>query len=114
MSLSTWPIFKNSFDAKSFAFSFYNSLTLAQCEYNGRFYGGGVGELVPSEFKSLHIPYRLIPEKEIQELDQLFRTNTDFEKIINYVDSRVLVDLSDEERLLLREIRQRYLKRRLK
>ena len=106
--------FKGSYDAKSFAFSFYNSLTLAQCEYNGRFYGGGVGELVPSEFKSLHIPYRLIPEEEIQELDQLFRANTDLERIINYVDSRVLADLSDKERLFLREIRQRYLKRRLK
>ena len=47
--------FNEDYDAASFAFCFYNSLTLALCEYSGRFYGGGVGELVPSEFKQLSI-----------------------------------------------------------
>lgn len=47
----------------SFVFCFYNSMTLAQCEYNGRYYGGGVRELVPSELQSLTIPYETIEEE---------------------------------------------------
>ena len=45
-------------EKESVVFCFYNSLTLAQCEFQGRYYGGGVSELVPSEFKELKIPYR--------------------------------------------------------
>ena len=67
--------FTEQTDPASFAFCFYNSLTMALCEYNGRFYGGGVGELVPSEFKDLCIPYRSISESHIMHLDQLLREN---------------------------------------
>ena len=37
-------------------FSFYNSITLTLAELEGRFYGGGVLELIPSEFQNLLIP----------------------------------------------------------
>ena len=50
---------KGYYDKRSAAFCFYNSLTLAQCEYYGRYYAGGVSELIPSEFKELAIPYSL-------------------------------------------------------
>jgi len=104
---------RTEFDKYSFAFCFYNSLTLLLCEYNGRFYGGGVGELVPNEFKDLRIPYQRINMKQINELDRMFRNKFDFADIVTYVDSIVL-DLSEEEMKSLHDIRYRYHKRRLK
>ena len=98
----------------SFAFCFYNSLTLALCEYNGRFYGGGVGELVPNEFKSLAIPYKKVAKEHLQQLDNMFRSETPFSDIIDYVDTVVLGSLSDNEIKLLQNVRNRYLTRRLK
>lgn len=106
--------FKPKFHPASFAFCFYNSLTLALCEYNGRFYGGGVGELVPNEFKALSIPYRRIEDEKLQYLDALFRKEASFSEIIDYVDAIVLNELPVENIELLQEVRNRYLVRRMK
>lgn len=106
--------FKSEYDPSSFAFCFYNSLTLALCEYYGRFYGGGVGELVPSEFKALALPYQRVAGSMVTKLDTMFREGTDVGAIIDYVDSIVLSTLEDKELALLQSIRQRYLRRRLK
>lgn len=106
--------FNDKTKAASFAFCFYNSLTMALCEYNGRFYAGGVGELVPSEFKDISVPYCEISDKEILHLDNLFRNNTPYAEIIDYVDSRVLKELPDDVIILLQQIRNRYLTRRMK
>ncbi len=38
-------------------FSFYNSMTLLFAEIDGRFYGGGVLEVTPNEFKNLPLVY---------------------------------------------------------
>ena len=104
----------NKFDALSVAFCFYNSLTMTLCEYTGRFYGGGVGELVPSEFKSLRIPYKRIHKNSVKKLDRMLRENESIEEILKYVDSMVLSDLSRNELDLLKRIREKYLIRRLK
>ena len=106
--------FNEKTNPSSFVFCFYNSLTMALCEYNGRFYGGGVGELVPSEFKDICIPYRSIPQKEILYLDDLFRKNAPYAEIIDFVDSQVLTDLPNDVIVLLQQIRNRYLTRRMK
>ncbi len=106
--------FSGDYDAASFAFSFYNSLTLALCEYCGRYYGGGVGELVPSEFKSLHIPYRKIPEDNVHHLDDMLRNGCKVVDIIDYVDNVVLGSLNNSDRTVLQKIRQRYIDRRMK
>ena len=106
--------FKEEYDAASFAFCFYNSLTLALCEYSGRFYGGGVGELVPTEFKQLSVPYKKVKAENIKKLDEMFRDKTELSAIIDYVDSIVLAGLSNDDIQILQEIRHRYLKRRLK
>lgn len=104
----------DDFEAKSVAFCFYNSLTIALCEYNGRFYGGGVGELVPSEFKSLSIPYKKIDEEKIQILDYMLRENASIDEILRYVDNIVLDYLDSHELDKLKKIREKYLIRRLK
>ncbi|MBB6693559.1 Eco57I restriction-modification methylase domain-containing protein [Cohnella xylanilytica] len=102
------------YDSLSVAFCFYNSLTITLCEYNGRFYGGGVGELVPSEFKSLAIPYKRIHKNRVKKLDRMFRDNISIQDILTYVDSIVLSDLSITELNALKIIREKYLIRRLK
>lgn len=102
------------FDAQSVAFCFYNSLTITLCEYNGRFYGGGVGELVPSEFKSLCLPYKRVDKQKVQKLDSMLRTNKPIEKVMEFVDSVVLNDLTENDLELLKKIRMKYLMRRLK
>ena len=46
---------KDSFRIEDLCFSFYNSFTLLFAEVDGRFYGGGVLELTPEEFRGLPI-----------------------------------------------------------
>ena len=104
--------FNKNIDPKSFVFCFFNSLTLTLCEYNGRFYGGGVGELVPSEFKGLSIPYKKISREDIATLDKMFRENKPIFEIIDFVDKKVL-NLDDNNKNVLRDIRTRYVKRRI-
>lgn len=106
--------FYDSYRPESFVFSFYNSLTLALCEYEGRFYGGGVGELVPTEFKTLVLPYKEVTDSQIRHLDKMFREKKDMTSIIDYVDSIVLTDVSNDELELLQCIRKRYMERRLR
>lgn len=102
------------FDPPSVAFCFYNSLTMTLCEYQGRFYGGGVGELVPSEFKALSMPYKKIKTNDIKKIDKMFRNNEKFETIVDFVDGIVLKELDEHEINQLRIIRNKYLLRRLK
>jgi adenine-specific DNA-methyltransferase len=99
-------------DASSLAFCFYNSLTLSLCEYNGRFYGGGVGELIPSEFKALHVPYQPIKIHYVNALDRMIRNSESFINIVSYVD-QIILNLDTADLILLHKIRDRYLKRRL-
>ena len=78
------------YDKESLVFCFYNSLTLAQCEYHGRYYGGGVRELVPSEFKRVTIPYREIDKKDIEQLESMFQEKVPSEQIIQFVNSKTI------------------------
>lgn len=59
--------------------TFHNSLTLLSAEIEGRSFGGGVLELVPSEINRLLVP---LPDRfgeELARLDQLTRTTNDSE-----------------------------------
>lgn len=48
---------KEKYDIRNLTISFYNSLTLLCSELFGRYYGGGVLEVTPNEFKKLPLPY---------------------------------------------------------
>ena len=54
--------------AEKLVYCFINGLTALSAELEGRHYGGGVLELVPSEIERLYIP---LPEKIEIELDRL-------------------------------------------
>ncbi|RYE61230.1 MAG: class I SAM-dependent methyltransferase [Hyphomicrobiales bacterium] len=57
---------KESRTMRGICFSFYNSITMLFAEVNGRFYGGGVLELSPSELKGLPIAYHEPSDEEFE------------------------------------------------
>lgn len=88
-------------------------MTLAQCEYNGRYYGGGVRELVPSEFKSITIPYEMIEERHIDYLNKLFQRKAPIEEVVTFVNARTIAkNMPTEEIERLEEIRVKLMKQR--
>ncbi len=103
----------NGIDAESLVFCFYNSLTLAQCEFVGRYYAGGVSELTPNEFRSVSIPYRKIQAGDINVIKKMFADNVPLNDIITFVNSRTLnLDLDVAEIKQLNLIRTKLIKRR--
>jgi adenine-specific DNA-methyltransferase len=103
-----------TYDKESMAFCFYNSLTLTQCEFYGRFYAGGVSELTPSEFKKLAIPYHKISKNDIKRLSEMFKANEDADKIITFVNSKTIEKEWNHKQILkLEEIRRKLMERRL-
>lgn len=76
--------------APSLVYSFLNSLTCLTAELEGRHYGGGVLELVPSEIERLVLPIYKASLKELQKLDFDFRNCTDECDILTRQD-RVLL-----------------------
>lgn len=102
------------YDKESMAFCFYNSLTLTQCEFYGRYYAGGVSELTPSEFKRLAIPYFQIDKNDINKLSEMFRKNEDVDKIIAFVNSKTIErEWQHNQILKLDEMRRKLIERRI-
>lgn len=106
---------KEDFEATRFSFCFYNTLTFILAELNGRYYGGGVLELTPSEFKGVSIPYRgELRESQLLKLDSLFRSKQPISKILSYTDKYLFKGISSEELDKLNVIWLKLLSRRLK
>lgn len=100
-------------DPESLVFCFYNSLTLAQCEFVGRYYAGGVSELTPNEFRTISIPYRQINHQDIMLIKRMFNTNCNIDKIISFVNLKTLKPkLTTEEINKLNIIRNKLIKRK--
>lgn len=100
-------------EPESLVFCFYNSLTLAQCEFVGRYYAGGVSELTPNEFRTISVPYHQIESCDIEYIKQMFRNNEELDRIIGFVNSKTLeIDLTTEEIIRLNNIRTKLIKRR--
>ncbi len=100
-------------DPESLVFCFYNSLTLAQCEFVGRYYAGGVIELTPNEFKSITIPYQRIDHFDIENLKKMFSENSDIDDIVSFVNAKTLncrIGKCDIDKLNL--IRKKLIERR--
>lgn len=60
--------------AEQLVYGFINGLTALSAELEGRYYGGGVLELVPSEIEKLLVPPPLMVRPKIAELDKAVRT----------------------------------------
>lgn len=81
---------KEDFNLNSFIFSFYNSLTLLFAELEGRYYGGGVLELIPSEFKKLPLPYVVINDLEFENFVEDFENKTIIEDVLKRNNFQIL------------------------
>lgn len=66
------PLFKGA--AAEITAGFHNSLTLLSAEIEGRSFGGGVLELVPSEVSRLSVPFPNGSSKHLDGLDTLSRS----------------------------------------
>jgi adenine-specific DNA-methyltransferase len=78
------------FKMESLIYSFYNSLTLSFAELGGRYYGGGVLELTPSEFRSLPLPYVDIGSRDFSDFAKKFKTKKSISEICTLSDERLL------------------------
>lgn len=100
-------------DGESLVFCFFNSITLAQCEFNGRYYGGGVCELVPTEFKDIVVPYRRIGQEDKERLKSMFKNREPVEDIVGFVNELTICrDYEAEQIYRFEEIRRILMGRR--
>jgi adenine-specific DNA-methyltransferase len=106
----------DGYNIESIIYSFYNSLTLTFCELNGRYYGGGVLELTPLEFKGLPLPYKNITKKEFSQFGLKFKDTEIMDDLIKENDVALLstldLELSEIERI--QKIREKLLAHRLR
>lgn len=96
----------DGFSIRDLCYSFYNSLTLLFCEMDGRFYGGGVLELTPTEFRGVPVHFQVPREQEFQEFLQNFpKSKTPELANFEFADMRLAqqLGLSDVEILRIRE-----------
>lgn len=75
---------------EAFVLGFVNSLTCLTAEMEGRHYGGGVLELVPSEIERLLVPVIKATVTELTVADQKFRSAKDDSAFLCMQDSLVL------------------------
>lgn len=106
------------YEIESLIYSFYNSLTLSFAELNGRYYGGGVLELTPNEFKSLPIPYNKISSEDFISFAKDFKAKESIKEIARRNDTSLLKlidsDISLEEIEKVYRIREKLHSRRIK
>jgi hypothetical protein len=83
--------------------SFVNSLTCLTAEMEGRHYGGGVLELVPSEIERLLVPVIQTTSAELKAADSRFRSAKNDSEFLRMQDALVLgklgISQADQESL---------------
>jgi len=91
--------------------SFVNSLTALSSELEGRHYGGGVLELVPSEIEKVLVPVCKCPYKALKRLDNAVRCAVPPEELLAGQDDLLLKPLgirkADRDTLLRAWLRLR-------
>lgn len=107
-----------NFRIENLIYSFYNSLTLAFAELNGRYYGGGVLELTPNEFKKLPIPFLNITPSKFDSYVSEFKNKDSIKEICKRNDMAILKsvdnDLDSDSITKLYSIREKLYLRRIK
>jgi len=112
--------FNEGIDRDKVLLSYYNSITFAFTEINGRSYGGGVLEILPGEVGKILLPnLQEFDDKEAKELinkiDHCIRNNKNIEDILDEIDEKVLVNfigLDKEICEVFRQIWKKMMKRR--
>lgn len=86
-------------NAEKLVYCFINSLTALTAEMEGRHYGGGVLEMVPSEIEKLLIPVADVENMDLSELDGKITNAHDPDSLFLEQDQKVLkaAGFSDED-----------------
>lgn len=104
---------KKEYNLDNFIFSFYNSLTLAFAELEGRYYGGGVLELTPNEFRVLPIPYVVC--NDFENYTKQFKNKSSIQDVLEKNNYKILnktLGLSIEEIEKVELIRRKLVNKR--
>lgn len=105
---------KENIAADKLVYCFINTITALSAELEGRFYGGGVLELVPSEIDRLLVPYISDVVPCVNKLDRAVR-NASMEEILEMQDAALFAGCSEidmNDILLLRKALNRLRLRR--
>jgi adenine-specific DNA-methyltransferase len=84
---------------------------------DGRYYGGGVLELTPNEFKKLPIPMINISEEKFLQFVKQFEQKTCIEDVLNENDYYILntsIGLTMEDIQRVQKIRNRLIQKRMR
>jgi adenine-specific DNA-methyltransferase len=102
----------NGYKMEGLAFSFYNSFTLAMAELSGRYYGGGVLELTPNEFKGLPVFYSDISKRESKAFIEKFENKGTIDNLLDQNDQALLAESAGLSQSNIKEINAIYKKLR--
>jgi adenine-specific DNA methylase len=105
------------FTPEKLIYCFLNALTALSAELEGRHYGGGVLELVPTEIEKLLVPIPVSIRPEIRKLDTLVR-QSNVETVLEEQNEKILgamgITESDQDALLAAWLRLKNRRQRLK
>ncbi|WP_409042154.1 SAM-dependent DNA methyltransferase [Mannheimia haemolytica] len=112
---TAYRIKSNKFQDEILVCCFLNPLTMILSELNGRFYGGGVLELVPSEIRNLYIPIIENIDFNIEELNEEVKAGN-IENVIRNNGEKILTNLgfSQEDNAMLMSIWKKLKNNRLR
>jgi adenine-specific DNA methylase len=86
-------------------YCFINSLTALTAEMEGRHYGGGVLEMVPSEIEKLLVPVVEVEDMNLADLDFKISNNHDADELFTTQDKKVLkaAGLTEKDCLMIHQ-----------
>lgn len=89
--------FNEGINHKKALLSYYNSITFAFTEIEGRSYGGGVLEILPGELRQVPLPNlenmdEELVDKLLKEIDKAIRKKEDINPVLDKIDQKVLVE----------------------
>lgn len=108
---------RKGYNINNLIYSFYNSLSLTFAEAGGRYYGGGVLELTPSEFKAIPVPYAEISKLNFAEYVEFFENKTSITDVLKIFDLEILstsLGLNAEEVRKVQSIYQKLISKRFR
>jgi hypothetical protein len=103
--------------ARDLTFSFMNSLTFLSAELEGRHYGGGVLEMVPSEIERLLIPLERVDIRTLSDVDKMVRRGMNVDDLLRHTDPIIIqqgLGLSQAEIAVIQAAYRRLRDRRLR
>lgn len=114
--------FKEGLSKNKILLSYYNSISLAFTEIEGRSYGGGVLEILPGEVEKIMLPNLQDLDEAtttdlLEKINQAVRNKSDIEPILDEVDQKVLVEflnIDNKKIATFRDIWRKLMSRRRK